>query len=216
MRASLHDMQPRYPAQELCRCRLLFSAAAGPEALRADAGEPPSWSRLGAGQQHAQSVRPEEEVRHPDHHQLGAAEGAGEAEQNERAVAFAAPVAATDRGHPQHVAVSSGAAWRLGRDRGAGRCLPGSPTRFSFVRLCVPGGRFVTSGYPIRLGEGPLPRPWRRSAAGRDSTFNRMPSRRRDQERRMLRVTADERPRRLAVSRRRFSATGRLTRSARQ
>ena len=36
---SLHDMQPRYPAQELCRCRLLFSDAAGPEAVRADAGE---------------------------------------------------------------------------------------------------------------------------------------------------------------------------------
>ena len=59
--------------------------------------------RLGAGQQHAQSVRPEAEVRHPDHHQLGAAEGAGEAEQDEGAVAFAAPVAAADRGDPQHV-----------------------------------------------------------------------------------------------------------------
>ena len=77
--------------------------------------------RLGAGQQHAQSVRPEGEVRHPDHHQLGAAEGAGEAEQNEGAVAFAAPVAAADRGHPQHV----GGEQRCGLALGPGTVAPG-------------------------------------------------------------------------------------------
>ena len=66
-------------------------------------------------------MRPEAEVRHPDHHQLGAAEGAGEAEQDEGAVAFAAPVAAAGRGDPEHV----GGEQRCGLALGPGDVVAG-------------------------------------------------------------------------------------------
>ena len=56
-----------------------------------------------AGQEDADPVRPEGEIGHPESDQLRAAEGAGEAEQEERPVAFAAQAAAADRGDPDHV-----------------------------------------------------------------------------------------------------------------
>ena len=114
--------------------------------------------RLGAGQQHAQSVRPEAEVRHPDHHQLGAAEGAGEAEQNEGAVAFAAPVAATDRGDPQHVGGEQRRRLALRLCRGAGRCLAGSgaaPGRARRRRAGRAPGRWRRAGRSGCVGAWP-------------------------------------------------------------
>jgi hypothetical protein len=58
---------------------------------------------FGVGQEHAHPVRAEGEVGDPDADQLRATESAGEAEQEERAVAFAAQAPVAGAGDPDHI-----------------------------------------------------------------------------------------------------------------